>query len=268
MHHPRDSGALIAAPHRPEAVRRRRDVAVSYDDYFFDFSFIAVIFCWDVLRIRPLSSSPLYSSLTSVLMFRVVFSFAAIKCSLLLTSFLLQKPLRSTISARADSFTTGAHCPGKHHRRPRRMLSHFPPADHSHPAAVHFHHQAGTFQLGVRDPPTQAAGFETAFASPHFAPVAHITLYRSFLFFYPDISYRTFYICPYLARPYFACPYTMCTSTSSYIPLFLSFSCGLCLTAICRPLFCILPKLSALFARFYIRYPLLQSSTTISCIAE
>jgi hypothetical protein len=37
------------------------------------------------------------------------------------------------------------------------MLSHFPPADHFHPAAVHFHHQAGTFQ-----PEVQAAGLETA----------------------------------------------------------------------------------------------------------
>ncbi|KAF8162267.1 hypothetical protein K438DRAFT_300264 [Mycena galopus ATCC 62051] len=57
MHHPRDCGVLLAAPCHPGAVRRRQDVAVpcrSCDDYFFDFSFIAVIFFWDVFRIRPI----------------------------------------------------------------------------------------------------------------------------------------------------------------------------------------------------------------------
>jgi hypothetical protein len=44
MHRPRDCGVLLAAPCRPGAVRRRRDVAVPCDDYFFGFSFI-VIFC-------------------------------------------------------------------------------------------------------------------------------------------------------------------------------------------------------------------------------
>jgi hypothetical protein len=53
MHHPRDCGVLLDVPRRSGAVRRRRDVAVPCDDYFFDFSFIAVIFGWDVLRIRP-----------------------------------------------------------------------------------------------------------------------------------------------------------------------------------------------------------------------
>jgi hypothetical protein len=43
MHHPCDCGVLSAAPRCPGAVRRR-DVAVPCDDYFFDFSFFAVIF--------------------------------------------------------------------------------------------------------------------------------------------------------------------------------------------------------------------------------
>jgi hypothetical protein len=54
MQHPRDCGVLLAAPRCSGAVRRRRDVAVPSDDYFVDFSFIAVIFGWDVLKIRPL----------------------------------------------------------------------------------------------------------------------------------------------------------------------------------------------------------------------
>jgi hypothetical protein len=78
--------------------------------------------------------------------FHVVFSFAAIKLSLLLTFFFpLQQPLRPTISTRAKSFTEDAHHSRKRHRHPHRMLSPFPLADHSHSAAVHFHHQAGTF---------------------------------------------------------------------------------------------------------------------------
>jgi hypothetical protein len=39
-----------------------------------------------------------------------------------------------SISTRAASSTTGAHRPQKPHRRPRRMPSHFPPTDYSHPA--------------------------------------------------------------------------------------------------------------------------------------
>ncbi|KAJ7833315.1 hypothetical protein B0H14DRAFT_1165969 [Mycena olivaceomarginata] len=72
MHRPRDCGVLLAAPCRPGAGRRRRDVAVPCDDYFYDFS------------LSPLS-----------------------------------------FSTRANSLTTRSR---KRHRRPRRMLSHFPPA--------------------------------------------------------------------------------------------------------------------------------------------
>ncbi|KAJ7739491.1 hypothetical protein B0H14DRAFT_486105 [Mycena olivaceomarginata] len=125
MHRARDCGVPLAAPRRPGAGRRRRDVAVPCDDYFYDFSL-----------------SPLF------------------------------------FSTRANSFTTHSR---KRHRRPRRMLSHFPPADHSHPAAVHFHHQAGTFQLERQGPPAQAAGFGTTgteiLFSPRLTPVAHISLY-------------------------------------------------------------------------------------------
>ncbi|KAJ7870495.1 hypothetical protein B0H14DRAFT_2725998 [Mycena olivaceomarginata] len=44
MHYPRDCGVLLAAPCRPGAVRRRRDVAVPCDDYFFDFSLSPLFF--------------------------------------------------------------------------------------------------------------------------------------------------------------------------------------------------------------------------------
>jgi hypothetical protein len=48
------SGVLLAASRHSGTVRRRRDVAVPCDDYCLDFSFIAIYFCWDVLRIRPI----------------------------------------------------------------------------------------------------------------------------------------------------------------------------------------------------------------------
>ncbi|KAJ7903022.1 hypothetical protein B0H13DRAFT_2335376 [Mycena leptocephala] len=67
-----------------------------------------------------------------------------------------------------------------------RMPSHFPPAGHSHPAAVHFHHQAGTFQLEVRGPPTQAAGFETAGREISRLPASRAL--RTFLFTVPFYS--------------------------------------------------------------------------------
>jgi hypothetical protein len=67
------------------------------------------------------------------------------------------------------------------------MSSHFPPAGHSHPAAVHFHQQAGTFQLEVHGPPSQAAGFQSA-GFLRLAPVAHISLDYFFRFFHCDIS--------------------------------------------------------------------------------
>jgi hypothetical protein len=35
---------LMAAPHRPGAVRRRQDVAVPCDDYFFDFPLSPLFF--------------------------------------------------------------------------------------------------------------------------------------------------------------------------------------------------------------------------------
>jgi hypothetical protein len=38
MHHPRNYGVLLATLRRPWAVRRRQDVAVPCDDYFFGFS--------------------------------------------------------------------------------------------------------------------------------------------------------------------------------------------------------------------------------------
>jgi hypothetical protein len=44
---------LLAAPRRPGAVRRRRDVAVPCDDYFFSFYFFRRYFLRDVLKIRP-----------------------------------------------------------------------------------------------------------------------------------------------------------------------------------------------------------------------
>ncbi|KAJ7821701.1 hypothetical protein B0H14DRAFT_3875843 [Mycena olivaceomarginata] len=44
MHRPRDCGVLLAAPRRPGAGRRRRDVAVPCDDYFYDFSLSPLFF--------------------------------------------------------------------------------------------------------------------------------------------------------------------------------------------------------------------------------
>jgi hypothetical protein len=122
-------------------------------------------------------------------MFHVVFSFTAIKWSLLLTSFSFCRP----------EPTTGSHCPRKC-ERPRWMLSHFPPADHFHPAAVHFHHQASTFQSEVQGPPTEAVSFETAGREISLLPPSRQL--RTFLFtipFYPSIpisllSYHTSYI--------------------------------------------------------------------------
>ncbi|KAJ7282317.1 hypothetical protein C8J57DRAFT_1710519 [Mycena rebaudengoi] len=46
---------------------------------------------------------------------------------------------------------------------PSDAVSFPPPADHSHPVAVHFHHQAGTFLEGY-------------FASPRLLPLAHMSL--------------------------------------------------------------------------------------------
>ncbi|KAJ7441354.1 hypothetical protein B0H11DRAFT_523607 [Mycena galericulata] len=105
---PRDRGVLLAAP-RSGDVHRRRDVRVPCNDYFFDFAFIAVIFYWDGLRIRPLSSSPLLLSLSSLLVFHVIFFFFLCNQMIFVTDlFFLMQPLRPTISARANSFTTGA----------------------------------------------------------------------------------------------------------------------------------------------------------------
>lgn len=117
------------------------------------------------------------------------------------------------------------------------MLSHSPPAEYSHPAVVHFHHQAGAFQLEVQGPPTQAADVETAGREIALTPLAHPL--RPSLFtipFYPYIPislllYCTSYILTYFSRSDLACPYTVCTHPEIYLPL----SCGRFLTGICRP---------------------------------
>jgi hypothetical protein len=85
---------------------------------------------------------------------------------------------------------------------------------------------------------------------PASCPVAHISLYRFFIFFHPDISssriLHLIYTLP--AR-------TLRARTQCVLPhpnIFLPFSCGLYLTAICQPSFCILPKISGAFTRFYV----------------
>jgi hypothetical protein len=80
-------------------------------------------------------------------------------------------------STRANPCTTRSR---KRHRCPRRTLSHFPPADHSHPAAVRFHHQAGAFQLERQGPlrrqrTLKPRGRRFRFSSPH-ARCAHFSL--------------------------------------------------------------------------------------------
>jgi hypothetical protein len=76
------------------------------------------------------------------------------------------------------------------------MPSHFPPTDHSHPAAVYFHHQAGTFQLEVQGLPTQAAGFEPAGTEISLLPASgplRFTIPLG-LFLHPDIYPLLLYI--------------------------------------------------------------------------
>jgi hypothetical protein len=201
MHNPRNCGVLMAAPRRPRAVRRRQ-MWLSLATIIFRLFFIAVVFCCDVLRIRPVV---LFTpSLVAELFFRVPRRlFCRNKIILLLTSF----SFRSNIFARRSPLEPSPCSPST------ETPSAFPPDAVSFSARRPFSTGGSAFHHFLRRQRAVKPWGGIFRFSPARARCAHFSL--SFLSILPPryLSSRIVHliyepICPLVL----ACPYTMCNS--------------------------------------------------------